>query len=189
MSRPPQAGSKFVVTRKYRNRTDISHSFPYIWLSSGDWLIGVVKDGGVSSSSFLGGFKGWGLGLEVWTPLKEVVLIWLAGRWGEIVARILCGGYADARWYVEKVKLVWRWVILNSLFRFCIWHTGRLPSVTYDASKGWCRGWIRREASSFPYVMLVFYFVLFSCVGPSLCVLFWETLMYIILTIMFCCGR
>jgi hypothetical protein len=29
---------------------------------------------GVSSWSFLGGFKGWGLGLEVSTPLREVVL-------------------------------------------------------------------------------------------------------------------
>ena len=134
LSRPPQAGPKFVATRKYRNRTDISHSFPYKWPSSGDWLIEVVKGGGISSSSFLGGFKGWGLGLEVWTPLKEVVLIWLAGRWGEIAADSR-GGYADAQGYVEKVKLLWRWVILNSLFRFCIWNTGRLPSLIYDASK------------------------------------------------------
>jgi hypothetical protein len=55
-----------------------------------------MKGGGVSSSSFLGGFKGWGLGLEVWTPLKEVVLIWLASRWGETAARILRVGYTDA---------------------------------------------------------------------------------------------
>jgi hypothetical protein len=114
---------------------DTSHSFPYIWLSSGDLLIRVVKGGGASSSSFLGGFKGWGLGLKVWIPLKEVVLIWLASRWGEIAARILRGGHADARWYVEKLKLEWHWVILNSLFRFCIWHTGRLPNVPYNASK------------------------------------------------------
>jgi hypothetical protein len=79
-----------------------------------------VKGGGVSSLSFLGGFRGWGLGLEIWTPLKEVVLIWLASRWGEIAVRILRGGYADAHGHVEKVKLVWRWVILNSLFWFCI---------------------------------------------------------------------
>jgi hypothetical protein len=90
---------------------------------------------GVSSSSFLGGFKGWRLGLEVWTPLKEVVFIWLASRWGDIAVRILRGGYADARGYVKKVKLVWRWVILNSLFWFCIWNTGHLPSVTYDSLK------------------------------------------------------
>jgi hypothetical protein len=70
LSRWPQAGSKFVATRKYRNRTDTSHSFPYIWLSSGDWLLGVVKGGGVCFSSVLGGFRGWGLGLEVWSPLK-----------------------------------------------------------------------------------------------------------------------
>jgi len=56
----------------------------------------VVKGGGVSSSSFLGGFRGWGLSvsLEVWTPLKEVVLIWLASRSAEVAARIR-GGYAD----------------------------------------------------------------------------------------------
>jgi len=42
----------------------------------------------------------------------------------------------------------------------------------------WCGGRTRREASSFPYVGLVFY--LFSCVESGLCVLFWETLMYII---------
>ena len=119
-----------------------------------------MKGGDVRSSSFLGGFnplnaelnhishllallgahhilrvsrikvKGWGLGIEVRTPLKEVVLIWLASPWGETAARILRGGYAGARVYVKKVKLVWRWVILNSLFRFCIWNTGRLPSVT-----------------------------------------------------------
>jgi hypothetical protein len=94
-----------------------------------------VEGGGVSSSCFLSGYSGWCLGIEVWTHLKEVVLVWLARRWEEIAARILRGGSADARGYFEKVKLVWRWVILNSLFRFCIWHNGRLPSVTYDASK------------------------------------------------------
>jgi hypothetical protein len=36
---------------------------------------GVVKDGGVSSPSFLGGFRGWGQLLTVWAPLREVVLI------------------------------------------------------------------------------------------------------------------
>jgi hypothetical protein len=50
-----------------------------------------VKGGGVSSQSFLGGFKGWGLGLEVWTPLKEVVFIRLGSHWEEIAARILEG--------------------------------------------------------------------------------------------------
>jgi hypothetical protein len=89
---------------------------------------GVVKVGGVSSPSFLGGFRGWGLVLAVWTPLRKVVLIWLASRWGEIAVRRHPG-------YVEKVKLVWRCVILNSLFRFCVWHTGRLPSIVYDALK------------------------------------------------------
>jgi hypothetical protein len=68
----------------------------------------VVKDGGVSSSNFFGVFKGWVLGLEVWIPLKEVVLICLASRWGEIVVLILRGAYTDARGYVKKVKLVWR---------------------------------------------------------------------------------
>ena len=72
--------------------------------------------------------------------------------------------------YVKKVKLVWCWVILNSLFRFCIWHTAHLLSVICDASKSRCGGRIRREASSFPFVGLVFY--LFSCVGSSLYVLF-----------------
>jgi hypothetical protein len=73
-----QAGWKFVATRKYWNRTNTSLSFPYIWLLAGDWLLGVVKVGGVTS--FLGGFRDWGLGLAVWTPLQEV-LIWLASRW------------------------------------------------------------------------------------------------------------
>jgi hypothetical protein len=59
----------------------------------------------------------------------------LASRWGEIAARILRGGYANAQGYVEKVKLVWRWLVLNSLFRFCISRTGRLPSVIFGASK------------------------------------------------------
>jgi hypothetical protein len=30
---------------------------------------GVVKGGGVSSPSFLGGVRGWGLALAVWNPL------------------------------------------------------------------------------------------------------------------------
>jgi len=58
---------------------------------------GVVKGGDVSSPSFLGGFRGWGLAHAVWTPLPEVVLIWLASRWGVIAARIFCGGYTDAQ--------------------------------------------------------------------------------------------
>jgi hypothetical protein len=41
---------------------------------------GVVKGGGVNSPSILGGFKGWGLVLEVWTPFREVALILLASR-------------------------------------------------------------------------------------------------------------
>jgi len=45
----------------------------HIWLSSGDWLIGVVKGGGVSAWSSLGGSKSWGQGLKVWTPRKVVV--------------------------------------------------------------------------------------------------------------------
>jgi hypothetical protein len=69
----------------------------YIWLSSGDWLLGVVEGGGISSLSFLGGFRGWGLGLAVWTPLQEVILIWFASHWGEIAAQILRGGYADTQ--------------------------------------------------------------------------------------------
>jgi len=77
--------------------TNTSHSFPYIWLSAGDWLLGVVKGVDVSSTSFLGGFRGWGLGLVVWMPLKEVVLIWLASRWREIAARILRGGTQTPR--------------------------------------------------------------------------------------------
>jgi hypothetical protein len=58
---------------------------------------GVVKSRGVSSPSFLGGVRCWGLTLAVWNPLQKVVLIWLASCWGEIVARILCGGYADTQ--------------------------------------------------------------------------------------------
>jgi len=53
---------------------DTSHSFPYMAIV---WRL--VNRGserwGVNSLSFLGGFKGWGLGLEIWIPLKEVVLI------------------------------------------------------------------------------------------------------------------
>ena len=48
------------------------------WLAIG--YFGMVKGGGISCPSFLGGFRGRGLILEVWTPLREVVLIWLASR-------------------------------------------------------------------------------------------------------------
>jgi hypothetical protein len=58
---------------------------------------GVVKGGGISSPSFFGGFRSWGLALAVWTPLREVILIWLASRWGKSAAWILHGGYADAQ--------------------------------------------------------------------------------------------
>jgi hypothetical protein len=89
--------------------------------------------------------------------------------------------------YVEKIKLVWRWVILNSLFRFCIWYTVRLPNVIYDASKSWCGSRIRRNPINFQYVGLFFY--LLSCVESSLYVLFWQSLLYITQTVIFCCGR
>jgi len=45
----------------------------HIWLSFGDWLIGVVKGGGISAWSSLGGSKSWGRGLEARTPRKVVV--------------------------------------------------------------------------------------------------------------------
>jgi len=45
---------------------------------------------------------GWGLVLAVRTPLRKVVLIWLASRWGEIAARILRGGYADAQGMLRR---------------------------------------------------------------------------------------
>ena len=67
----------------------------HIWLSI-DYFW-VVKCWGVSSPRFLGGFRGCGLVLAVWTPLREVVLVWLTSRWGKIAARILRGGYADAQ--------------------------------------------------------------------------------------------
>jgi hypothetical protein len=70
--------------------------------------------------SFLGGLKGWGLELTVLISLKEDVLIWLASRWGEIVVRILRGGWTDAQGYVKKLKRVWPLVILNFLFWCCI---------------------------------------------------------------------
>jgi hypothetical protein len=97
LCRLPRAGSKFIATRKYWNRTNTFLFFPYIRLSAGDWSLGVVKGGDVSSPSFLCSFRCWGLGLEVWTPLKDVFLIWLTSRWQEIAARILCRDYADAR--------------------------------------------------------------------------------------------
>ena len=61
----------------------------------GYWLVtgyfGVVKSGGISFPSFLGGFRSWGLVLTVWTPLWEVVLIWLASRWGEMLPGFFVG--------------------------------------------------------------------------------------------------
>jgi hypothetical protein len=95
---------------------------------------GTVKFGGVRSSRFLGGFRGWSLVLAVWTLVREVVLIWLTSRWGETAARVLLGSYADAQ-DTRKAKTGLALVILNSMFRFCIWRTGRLLSVICDASK------------------------------------------------------
>jgi hypothetical protein len=90
VSRPPQAGSKFILRGSTRTgQTPPTHF--HIWLSSGNWLRGVVKNRGVSSSRFLGRSKGWGRGLEVWTPLEVVVLVWLTGRWGMTAAWILRG--------------------------------------------------------------------------------------------------
>jgi hypothetical protein len=48
--------------------------------------------------------------------------------------------------YVENVKLVWRWVIWNSLFSFCIWHSRHMPSIIYDASSS------SSSSSSFIYI-------------------------------------
>ena len=72
LSRPPQACSKFISMRKYQNRTDTSHSFPYmaiVW-----WLVnrGSERWGASELGSSLGGSKSWGPWLEVWTPRKVV---------------------------------------------------------------------------------------------------------------------
>jgi hypothetical protein len=58
---------------------------------------GVVKRWGRQLSKFSWWVRGWGLLLAVWTPLWEVVSIWLASGRGEIAARILRGGYPYAR--------------------------------------------------------------------------------------------
>jgi hypothetical protein len=96
---------------------------------------GVVKGGGVSFPSFLHGLRGLGSGTRSldFSSRSSLNLV------GQPLGRDCC---PDSSWglrrrpgYVEKVKVVRRWVILNSLFRFCIWHTGRPPSVIYDASK------------------------------------------------------
>jgi len=94
---------------------------------------GEVKGGGVKRVFLVG------LGVGVWdcrsldsSSRSRLNLV------GQPMGRDCC---PDSSWglrrrpgYVEKLKLVWRWVILNSLFRFYIWQTGRLPSVIYDVS-------------------------------------------------------
>ena len=94
---------------------------------------GEVKGGGVKRVFLVG------LGVGVWdcrsldsSSRSRLNLV------GQPMGRDSC---PDSSWrlrrrpgYVEKLKLVWRWVILNSLFRFYIWQTGRLPSVIYDVS-------------------------------------------------------
>jgi len=170
---PPQAGSKFSGTRKYRNRTDTSHSFPYMAII---WRL--VNRGSERWGRQLLEFSWWLQELESGTRSLDS-----AGSRLDLVDRPRVKdccldsswGYADARGYVKKVKLVWRGVF-EIPFRFWIWHNGRLPSVTYYTSKSWCRASIRRKASSFPYVMLVLFC---SVVSSPICVLFRETWMYI----------
>jgi hypothetical protein len=69
---------------------------------------GVVKGGGESSPSFLGGFGGHGLLLAVWdsSTRSRLWFGWPVG--GKTVARISPWGYADGR-HVKEVKRVWFW--------------------------------------------------------------------------------
>jgi len=82
---------------------------------------------GASSPSFLGWVSGLVLVLAVWTPLRE------AAEERQLPEFFV--GLRRRPRYFEKAKLVWLWMILNSLFRFCIWHKGHPHSVIYVASK------------------------------------------------------
>ena len=93
-----------------------------------------MEGGGASSPSFLGGF-----GAGVWHSQFGLLFNKLSQfGWPTVGDGLLPGFFVGATrrpGYVKKVKLDWRWMILNSLFRFCIWHTGRLSSVVYSALK------------------------------------------------------
>ena len=96
LTRPPSAGSKFVAMRNTGAGWTPFSPF-HIWLSAGDWLFWSSEMWGRQLSEFSWWVKACGLGLSVWTPLREVVLICLASRWGETAARIPRGGYAGVQ--------------------------------------------------------------------------------------------
>jgi len=109
MNRLPQAGSKFISMRKYRNKTDTSHSFPYMaiiwqlvnrgserWGASALGVLLVAPGAGVWDSKF-------GLAESSHLDLVDRPL-------GKDCCLDSWWGYADARGYVKKVESVWRGV-------------------------------------------------------------------------------
>jgi hypothetical protein len=114
MSRPPQAGSKFIGTRKYRNRTDTSHSFPCMAIV---WRL--VNRGSERWGRQLLESSWWLQGLGSGTPSLDSAgssrLDLVDRPLGNVCCPDSSWGYADARGYVKKVKLVWRGVVRNSV--------------------------------------------------------------------------
>jgi hypothetical protein len=151
MSRPPQAGSKFISMQKYRNRTDTTHSFPYmaiVWrmvnrgserwgrqrLEYSWWLQELGS--GTRSLDSAGSSR---LDLFDWPLGKDCCL---DSSWG----------YADARGYVNKVKLVWRGVFEIPCFVFNFGIPGAWLAWLRIHRRADVRP-VRRKASSFPCVM------------------------------------
>jgi hypothetical protein len=75
-----------------------------IRLTAGDLLFWGNLKWGTSCPRFLGGFRGGGLLLAFWTPLRNLVLLWLASRWVENAVRILRRCYTHNPSVSQEVK-------------------------------------------------------------------------------------
>jgi hypothetical protein len=117
VSRPPQAGSKFSRKRKYRNRTDTSHSFPYMAIV---WRL--VNRGSERWGRQLLELSWWLQELGSGTRKLDSVGSSRLGLVDRPLGNDCCldssWGYADTRGYVKQVELVWRGVFEIPCFVF-----------------------------------------------------------------------
>jgi len=117
MSRPPQAGSKFISKRKYRNRTDTTHSFPYMALA---WRL--VNRGSERWGHQRLEYSWWlqelGSGSRSLDSAGSSRLDLVDRLLGKDCCLDSSWGYADARGYVNKVKSVWHGVFEIPCFVF-----------------------------------------------------------------------
>ena len=124
-------GLKVYRTRKYRNRTDTSHSFPYMAMV---WrLVNRGSDKwGRQLFEFSWLLQGLGSGTRNLHSIENIRLDLVDRRLGNDCCLDSSWGYADARGYAKNVKLVWRGVFEIACFVFAFGIPGACLVTYYN---------------------------------------------------------